>query len=77
MPESWDSSPIGIDRIIDRVSGIVDRLSAVVPLEVVLAVAVGATVMVGWWLTRKLVRLAFYAGVVGAAAWLWYFGVPD
>ena len=70
MPESWDPSPIGIDRIIDRVS-------VVVPVDVVLAVAVGATVMVGWWMIRKLVRLAFYYGVLGAAAWLWYFGVPD
>ena len=77
MPESWDLSQTGIDGIIDRVSSIVEGLTAVVPLEVVLAVAVGATVMVGWWMTRKLVRLAFYYGIAGAAAWLWYFGVPD
>ena len=70
MPDSLDSSWVEIDRIIDR-------LSAIVPLEVVLAVAIGATLLLAWWLLRKLVRLALYAGIVGAAAWLWYFGVPD
>ena len=77
MPDSWNASQNGIDGIMDRVGSIVDPLTSIVPLQVVLAVAVGATVMVGWWLTRKLVKMAFYAGLVGVAAWLWYFGVPD
>ena len=77
MPESWDSSQIDLNGIVDRGRAVVEGLTGVVPLEVVLAVAVGATVMVGWWLTRKLAKLAFYYGIAGAAAWLWYFGVPD
>lgn len=70
MPESWDSWLVEIDRIVERVN-------ALVPVELVLVVAVGATVMVVWWLMRKLGRLALYAGVVGVVAWLWYFGFPD
>ena len=76
MSESWNSSQSGIDGVMDRVGSIFEPLSAYVPLDVVLVVAVGATVMLGWWMTRKLLKLAFYAGIVGAAAWLWYFGVP-
>ena len=76
MSESWDTSRIDIGEIIDWAGSILETLSAIVPLQVVLAVAVGATAMVGWWLIRKLVRLAFYAGIVAFAAWLWYFGVP-
>ncbi len=70
MAESWDSWLVEIDRIVERVN-------AFVPVELVLVVAVGATAMVVWWLMRKLGRLAFYAGVVGAIAWWWYFGIPD
>ena len=53
-----------------------EPLSAYVPLEVVLVVAVGASAMVVWWLARKLMKLALYAAIVGGIAWVWYFGVP-
>ena len=76
MPDSWDSNQIGISGIIDRVGSIFEPLSPYVPLEVVLVVAVGASAMVIWWLARKLLKLALYAGIVGGVAWVWYFGVP-
>ena len=76
MAELWDSSQSGLAGIIDRVGSIFEPLSAYVPLEVVLVVAVAATAMVGWWLARKLLKLALYAGIVGCVAWVWYFGVP-
>lgn len=66
-----------LDGVLDRAGSVVDWLSGMVPVNVVLMVAVAATVMVGWWLIRKLMRLALYAAVVGVAAWLWYFGFPD
>ena len=64
-------------EIMDRVSSILEPLRAFAPLEVILAVAVGATVMAIWWLIRKLLKWAFYTGIVGVVAWLSYFGVPD
>lgn len=76
MPDSWDSSQIGISEIIDRLGSIFEPLSPYVPLEVVLVVAVGASAMVVWWMARKLLKLALYAGIVGGIAWVWYFGVP-
>ncbi|MDE0171217.1 MAG: hypothetical protein OXS29_17190 [bacterium] len=76
MPDSWDTSQSGIGGIVDRMGSIFEPLSAYVPLEVVLVVAVGASAMVVWWLARKLVKLALYAAIVGGAAWVWYFGVP-
>ncbi len=45
--------------------------------EVVLAVAICASVLVVWWLMRKFIKLAFYAGLLGAGAWWWYFGTPS
>ncbi len=69
MFEFWDSWR-------GEIEGIIERVSSVVPSDAVLAAAVGATILVGWWLLRKLVRLAFYAGIAAAAAWLWYFGLP-
>lgn len=76
MPDSWDSTRNVISGIIDRVGSIFEPLSAYVPVEVVLAVAVGATAMVVWWLARKLMKLALYAAIVGGISWVWYFGVP-
>ena len=59
-----------------EIEGVIERVSAVVPSQAVLAAAVAASLLAGWWLLRKLVKLAFYAAVAGAAAWLWYFGLP-
>ena len=71
-----ESSQGALGGIIDRVGSIFEPLSTYVPLEVVLVVAVGASAMVVWWLARKLLKLALYAGIVGGIAWVWYFGVP-
>ena len=60
-----------------EIEGLIERVRAVVPSQVVLAAAVAASLLAGWWLLRKLVKLAFYAAVAGAAAWLWYFGLPN
>lgn len=76
MPDHHSFGPVDIETVIDRALSLIDRLSDTVPDDVVLMVAVAATVMVGWWLIRKLTRLALLAAVVGAAAWLWYFDIP-
>lgn len=68
---------VDIDSVIDRAPPLIDRFRDMIPADVTLMVAVAATVMVGWWLIRKLTKLALYAAVVGGAAWLWYFGFPD
>jgi len=40
-----------------------------------LVIGIAAAVLVVFWLIRKLVRLAFWAALLGAAAWIWYFKV--
>ena len=68
---------VDIDTVIERAPSLIERLRDVIPADVALMVGVAATVMVGWWLIRKLTKLALYAAVVGGGAWLWYFGFPD
>lgn len=70
MLEFWEPWRAEIEEVIER-------LSAFVPSQVVLAAAVGASILAGWWLLRKLVKLALYAAIAGAAAWIWYFGIPN
>lgn len=60
-----------------EIEGLIERVREVVPSQAVLAAAVAASLLAGWWLLRKLVKLAFYAAIAGAAAWLWYFGLPN
>lgn len=60
-----------------EIEGLIERVREVVPSQAVLAAAVAASFLAGWWLLRKLVKLAFYAAIAGAAAWLWYFGLPN
>lgn len=60
-----------------EIEGIIERVSAFVPSQAVLAAAMGASILAGWWLLRKLLKLAFYAALAGAAAWIWYFGIPN
>ncbi len=67
---------VDIDGLIDGALSLIEPYRDMIPSDVVLMVAVAATVMVGWWLIRKLLRLALYAAVIGAAAWFWYFGFP-
>jgi hypothetical protein len=40
-----------------------------------LVIGIAAVVLVGFWLIKKLVKLAFWAALVGAAAWIWYFKI--
>ncbi|NIA24395.1 MAG: hypothetical protein GWP04_02365 [Gammaproteobacteria bacterium] len=43
--------------------------------NVPLIIGIAAAVLVGFWLLKKLVKLAFWAAVICAAAWLWYFKI--
>ena len=43
--------------------------------QVPLVIGVAAALLVGWWLIKKLFKLALFAGIVGAAAWFWYFNI--
>ncbi|GBD85445.1 hypothetical protein BMS3Abin02_01853 [bacterium BMS3Abin02] len=43
--------------------------------NVPLVIAIAAVVLVGFWLLKKLVRLALWAAVIAAVAWLWYFKI--
>lgn len=38
-----------------------------------LFVGIAAALLVGWWLIKKLFKLALYAGIIGVIAWVWYF----
>lgn len=40
-----------------------------------LYVGIGAAALVGWWLFKKLFKLALYAGIIGVIAWVWYFQI--
>lgn len=40
-----------------------------------LLIGIGAVVLVGFWLVKKLFKLALYAAVIGALAWVWFFVV--
>ena len=77
MPDSRLFGQVDIDTVIDRAPSLIDRLRDMIPADVALVVGVAAAVMVGWWLIRKLTKLALCAAVVGGAAWLWYFGFPS
>lgn len=40
-----------------------------------LIIGIAAGVLVVFWILKKLVKLAFWAAVIGAAAWFWYFRI--
>jgi hypothetical protein len=40
-----------------------------------LFIGIAAALMLGWWLLKKLFKLALYAGIIGVIAWLWYFQI--
>ena len=40
-----------------------------------LILGIGAAVLVVYWIAKKLVKLALFAAIAGAAAWFWYFNV--
>lgn len=38
-----------------------------------LVFGIGAVILVGFWIMKKLFKLAMYAAVIGAIAWVWFF----
>ena len=38
-----------------------------------LYIGIAAVALVGWWMFKKLFKLAVFAAIVGAAAWFFYF----
>ena len=40
-----------------------------------LSVGIAAALLLGWWLLRRLFKLALSAGAIGAIAWFWYFQI--
>ncbi len=43
--------------------------------NVPLIIGIAAAVLFGFWLLKKLLKLALFAALIGAAAWLWYFQI--
>jgi len=43
--------------------------------NVPLVIGIVAAALFGFWLLKKLVKMALWAAVIGAAAWLWYFQI--
>ncbi len=62
-------------NILATVSETIDEARNAFAENSTLFVAVGATILVGWWMFKKLFKLAIYAGVIGAGAWYWYFNI--
>lgn len=61
--------------IFAQVSETIDEARNVFLENTTLIVALGATALVGWWIFKKVFKLAIYAGVIGAAAWYWYLNI--
>lgn len=38
-----------------------------------LYIGIAAAALVGWWIFKKLFKLALYAGIIGVVAWFFYF----
>lgn len=38
-----------------------------------LYIGIAAAALVGWWIFKKLFKLAIYAGIIGVVAWFFYF----
>ena len=75
IPENVvDQLPTGVaDRIPD---GLLEGASANPVLTVILiGVGVLAVVIFLWGLVKSAFKAAFFAGVIGAAAWYWYFNI--
>ena len=58
-----------------QVSDTIDEARNVVLENTTLVIAVAATALVGWWVFKKVFRLALYAAVIGVGAWFWYFNI--
>ena len=64
-----------MDSILAQVADKIDDARNVVLENTTLIIAVGATALVGFWISKKIFKLAFYAAIVGAGAWYWYFNI--
>lgn len=40
-----------------------------------LILGIGAIALVGYWMIKKVFKLALYAAIAGAALWFWYFQI--
>ena len=61
--------------LLAQVTETIDEARNVFLENTTLIVALGATALVGWWIFKKIFKLALYAGIVGLAAWFWYFNI--
>jgi hypothetical protein len=61
--------------LLATVSGTLDEARNVALENTTLLVAIGATLLVGWWIFKKVFKLAMYAGLIGVAAWYWYLNI--
>jgi hypothetical protein len=43
--------------------------------NVPLAIGIAAVAVAGFWLLKKLLKLALWGALLGAAAWIWYFTI--
>ena len=61
--------------ILAQVTETIDEARNVVLENTTLIIALGATALVGFWIFKKVFKLALYAGVFGVAAWYWYLNI--
>lgn len=64
-----------LQAVLAQVTDTINEARNVALENTTLLTAIAATVLVGWWMFKKLFKLAIYAGVVGVAAWYWYFNI--
>ena len=62
-------------ELLAQVSDTIDEARNAFAENTSLVIALGATALVGWWIFKKVFKLAIYAGVIGVAAWYWYFNI--
>ena len=63
------------EMLLAQVSETIDEARNAFLENTTLIVALGASALVGWWMFKKVFKLALYAGIIGVAAWFWYFNV--
>ena len=61
--------------ILGQVAETIDEARNAFLENTTLFIAVGATILVGWWMFKKLFKLAIYAGIIGVGAWYWYLNI--
>ncbi len=61
--------------LLAQVTDRIDDARNVVLENTTLIIALGATALVGWWIFKKIFKLALYAGIIGVVFWVWYFNI--